>query len=633
MIPLVGRRFERRALIAALRAGRDVLIEGQAGTGKSTLVRSVASAVGRALVVVEGTGAVTASTLIGHHEPAAVLRSGLHAAGFVDGPLVVAMRRGTLLHLEEANRLPSDTLNVLLGPLAERRLVVPRVGTIAAAPGFGVVASVNVDDPSGTAPLSRALGERLVRLRLEHMRAEEEHVVVRLHAPDAPTWLLRAAVALTRATRAHPDLLRGASVRGAIDVLLVVRELAALEDLDLRQHGGRTPEAVLRACLVALSGRVTVDESCGRSAEDVIRELWEDATLLRAAAPPSPTSTVGPPSVVTRRGKRSVPVTGAIALEPDTEPDRAADGRESASVVDGGALRRAVPARDGSGAADIAAQPTVATLTDQELEDLAEIASESPSRTARRRHRTRLAGTDPRLVHRLAVQIIVQRARLTARGARGSGRLRSARFRFQSDDLDLDRSIEELMANPFPSHEDFWVQERAAGRRGVVLMIDVSGSMRGAPLVRAALTAASAMVAAADDDLAAVLFWSRALVVTSMDNPRPLERIVEDVLAVRSEGLTDVALGLTKGLRQLERSRARERLGILVTDGVSNHGGDPAAVARMFPRLHVLTTGTTPRRVQACHRLAAAGNGECIPVPTVAAIPPALTRCLGDGDG
>jgi Mg-chelatase subunit ChlD len=438
-------------------------------------------------------------------------------------------------------------------------------------------------------------------------------------------------VALTRATRTHPDLLRGASVRGAIDVVLVVRELAELEDLELREFDGRMPEAVLRACLVALSGRVTVRESCGRSAEDVIRELWEDETLLRVAASPGPTPTLAPPSVVARRGHRAVPA--AAAVDVFTPSVGATDGQQTMPTGAAGAVRRALSDHDESGGSTPAAQHTVAALTDQELDDLAEIATEAPARSAHRRRRQQLAGTDPRLVHRLAVQIIVQRARRSARGARGSGRLRSARFRFQSDDLDLDRSIEELMGNPFPGHEDFWVQERAVGRRGVVLMVDVSGSMRGAPLVRAALTAASAMVAAAHDDLAAVLFWSRTLVVTSMDSPRPLMRVVEDVLAVRPEGLTDVALGLTTGLRNLERSRARERLGILVTDGVSNHGGDPAAVARLFPQLHVLTTGTTPRRVQACRRLAAAGNGECLPVGTIADIPAALTRCLGDGRG
>jgi len=72
---LVGRRLERRTCIAALRAGRDLLVEGPAGTGKSILVRDVAVAVGRPVTVVEGSAAVTGTALLGHHEPAAVLRT------------------------------------------------------------------------------------------------------------------------------------------------------------------------------------------------------------------------------------------------------------------------------------------------------------------------------------------------------------------------------------------------------------------------------------------------------------------------------------------------------------------------------------------------------------------------------
>ncbi len=584
MTTLVGRRVERRTCIAALRAGRDLLVEGPAGTGKSILVRDVAAAVGRPVTVVEGSAAVTGAALLGHHDPAAVLRTGFSAAGHVDGPLIVAMRQGRLLHLEEANRLPPDTLNVLLGPLGERCIVVPRVGLVTAAPGFGVIATVNDEDTTGTHPLSTAFGERLVRLRLAHLRAGEERTVV--------------------------------------------RALAELEDLDLHERDARAQTALLRACMVALSGRVTVHEACARTAEDVLREVWEDAMLLRVATTAGPTTTAVPPSDVLRRGTRPLPTAHDGEQTTTHEHGTPAEGTGEATAAHAGPGGRSSADGGGSGGPD--PSTAVVSLTDDELDDLAEIATGSAGRAGRRSHRRRLSGTDPRLVHRLAVQVIIQRARLTARGKRGSGRLRSARFRFQSDDLDLDRSVEELAANPFPGHEDFWVRERSAGRRAVVLMLDVSGSMRGAPLVRAALAAASAAVAAAEDDFATVLFWSRTLVVTSVDNPRPLVRVVEDVLAVRPEGLTDVALGLTAGLGQLERSRARERLGILVTDGVSNHGADPAGVARRFPRLHVLTTATTPRRLAACRRIAANGNGVCLPVPTVADIPTALTHCLDD---
>jgi MoxR-like ATPase len=100
--------------------------------------------------------------------------------------------------------------------------------------------------------------------------AAEEAEIVGREAPVAgPGPLGRRAVAVVRATRDHPDVRVGSSVRGAIDLALLAEQLA-----DLR---GSTPadEGVgLDAALAALSGRIRVREGSGRPAEDVIRELW-----------------------------------------------------------------------------------------------------------------------------------------------------------------------------------------------------------------------------------------------------------------------------------------------------------------------------------------------------------------------
>jgi MoxR-like ATPase len=44
------------------------------------------------------------------------------------------MRAGGFLYIEEFNRAPEDTLNTLLTAMAERRIAVPRVGEVTAAP-------------------------------------------------------------------------------------------------------------------------------------------------------------------------------------------------------------------------------------------------------------------------------------------------------------------------------------------------------------------------------------------------------------------------------------------------------------------------------------------------------------------
>jgi MoxR-like ATPase len=628
-VALVGRGAERRAVTAALEAGRHLLVEGPAGTGKSLLVRHAAGALGRRVLVVEGSAALTSGALLGRHEVAQVLHRGFGEAEFVAGPLLVAMRGGLLLHVEEANRVPPDTLNLLLNPLGDGRITVPRVGEVRAEPGFALIASANDADPAGTGSLAAALAERMVRLRLDYQTEDEERAVVRLHAGTAPDWLAAAAVGLVRGTRDHPELVRGASIRGAIDLVLVAVGLAGLEGRDIGTADRAAADVVLRAALVALSGRITVRDAA-RTAEAVIRELCEDLLLIRAAVPTGATTAVALPSVLVRRrpaavrpaAERAAP-TGGASPEPREQ--------RGSTLGSGGTSGAPWPAAGEHGdPADPGAPPQVVrdSWTDAEVADLADLAADPTRRGARRRQRRALAGTNPRLVQQLAVKIILRQARAASRVKRGSAQLRPARFRFQSDDLDLDRSLESIAANPNPEHDDFWVQERATGRRGIALLLDVSGSMAGAPLVRAALAAATGAVAAENDELATVLFWSRVSVVTSPRHPRPAARVVEEVLAVRSEGLTDIRGALDVGLRQLDGCRARDKIGILVSDGVHNAGGDPEALARRYPTLHVLATSSTPARLAACRRLAAAGGGTCSAVTGVRDLPAALTRCL-----
>ena len=49
---------------------------------------------------------------------------------FVDGPLLTAMRDGALLYVEEINRVPEETLNVLITVMSEGELHVPRLGRV-----------------------------------------------------------------------------------------------------------------------------------------------------------------------------------------------------------------------------------------------------------------------------------------------------------------------------------------------------------------------------------------------------------------------------------------------------------------------------------------------------------------------
>jgi MoxR-like ATPase len=134
------------------------------------------------------------------------------------------------------------------------------------------VSAMNPFDAIGTARISSAVYDRVCRLAVDYQSAADEAAIVERAGPSDPAdrvWLGKV-VELVRATRSHPDLRVGSSVRGAIDMCAVASSLA-----EVRQQPPSSPGVSLDAALVALSGRIRLREGATRSAEDVVRELWE----------------------------------------------------------------------------------------------------------------------------------------------------------------------------------------------------------------------------------------------------------------------------------------------------------------------------------------------------------------------
>jgi MoxR-like ATPase len=270
---VVGRRRELELVLAALAADRHVLLEGPPGTGKSTLLRAVAQGLGIGFEFVEGNAELTPARLVGHFDPARVLNEGYDPSVFVDGPLVSALRDGSLLYVEEINRIPEETLNVLITVMSEGELNVPRLGRIAAAKGFRLVAAMNPFDAVGTARISGAVYDRVCRVAMSYQTAEEEVAIVQRNLDGAAvdaSWLEKA-VSVVRRTRSHSDLRVGSSVRGAVDFAKVAVSLA-----ELRESTIDNPSVGVDAALVALSGRVRVREGSVRTSEEIVTEIWQD---------------------------------------------------------------------------------------------------------------------------------------------------------------------------------------------------------------------------------------------------------------------------------------------------------------------------------------------------------------------
>ncbi|WP_226363488.1 vWA domain-containing protein [Pseudonocardia abyssalis] len=230
----------------------------------------------------------------------------------------------------------------------------------------------------------------------------------------------------------------------------------------------------------------------------------------------------------------------------------------------------------------------------------------------------------------IARRLWVRRPRRDPQPERGTGPPASMPYAYRSDDIDLDRTIEVLVERPVPEDADVVVRERMSSRRAAVLIVDVSGSMRGEKVRIAAATVAalSADLPGAGDQLALVAFWSDAAVITGLTERSTPSALLDALLRIPARGLTNVGFGLSVAHAELARSAARRKTAILLTDAVHNAGPDPRDIARRFSKLHVLIETDGEHDLPLGRDLARLGHGTLHLVHTHRDVAPALNRIL-----
>ncbi|MFW0793988.1 vWA domain-containing protein [Gordonia sp. CPCC 205515] len=195
-----------------------------------------------------------------------------------------------------------------------------------------------------------------------------------------------------------------------------------------------------------------------------------------------------------------------------------------------------------------------------------------------------------------------------------TGTLVTRRWRGDSDEIDLDATLEAIAANPLPTDDDILVRQRIRRRRSVVLVADISGSARGEQVRTAAATVGALVGELSRDAVAVVAFWSDAALISRLGDPMEPDRIIDQLLTLPTQGLTNVTFALETAADQLRGVPRADARVLLLSDCVHNAGPDPRTVVADLPRLDVLLDVSGEHDTDLGRDLALLGHGHCVPI-------------------
>ena len=231
-------------LFLALRMGRPLFLEGEAGVGKTEIAKVLAGALGRSLIRLQCYEGLDVSAAVYEWNYAAQMmairlaeatgdvdRSTLEADIFSDRylvrrPLLKALEPDPsgppVLLIDELDRTDEAFEAYLLEVLSDFQVTVPELGTVRAErPPIVIVTS------NRTREIHDALKRRCLYHWVDYPDTERELAILRSRLPAAPERLSRQIVAFVQALRAE-DLFKVPGVAETLDWASALVELDAV---------------------------------------------------------------------------------------------------------------------------------------------------------------------------------------------------------------------------------------------------------------------------------------------------------------------------------------------------------------------------------------------------------------------
>jgi MoxR-like ATPase len=284
---VLGRGPAVELTVAAVISGGHVLVEDVPGSGKTTLARALAHALGGTFRRIQGTADLMPADITG----SAVWEPAHGGFSFVPGPIFA-----NVVLVDELNRTSPRTQSALLEAMDEGAVTVDGVRHMLPEP-FVLLATQNPYEHWGTYPLPEGQLDRFTAMIHPGVNTEEyERRIVReqlagptvdalqaVLAPEQVVALRRAvrqvhvadsvlayAVALTGLTRTHPLVAIGASTRATI---ALVRCAQARTLLQGRPHV--LPDDIKALAVPVLAHRLTLasDDGDRSSAGRIVTEV------------------------------------------------------------------------------------------------------------------------------------------------------------------------------------------------------------------------------------------------------------------------------------------------------------------------------------------------------------------------